>query len=171
MKKLFFIGLLAAILMIPAFATAEELFIGEPRDTQGVEPEQGAPVNWGLLWYNTVSPVRCYDTRDYFAIVPGGTTVSSRLDQLCSIPFPGAKAVHIYIAAFNAFGAGNIRGFAYNDPLPGAAILNYGQIPGLFAIGNAVTVPLCGAIGCSYDLSIWNSTTCHHTVDVLGYFD
>jgi len=170
MKKLFLIGLLAAILMIPAVVTAQELFVNEPRDTQGIELEQQGPVNWSFLQYQTVAPNRCFDTRDVFGIVFGGTTVSARLDTLCNIPWPTAKAVHIYIAAFNETGAGNLRGFAYNDPIPGAAILNYGQIPGLFAIGNAVNVPLCGTLACSFDISIWNSRTCNYTVDALGFF-
>jgi hypothetical protein len=171
MKKIFFIGLLAFILIIPGIATADDFFYPTgPRDTQGIELEDQAPISWFGLVYNAVEPVRCLNTASAIGIVPGGSVVSILLDVACGVPFPAAKAVHVYIAAFNEFGAGNIRGFAWGDPVPNAAILNYGQIPGLFAIGNAVNLPLCGAGGCAADLSIFNSTTCNYTVDLLGYY-
>lgn len=171
MKKLFFIGFLAVILIIPTIATADQVFIGGPRDVTG-EIENKAPVNWANLRYVTVTPKRCFDSRfDYFGgIVPAQTEVILALDTSCDIPWPEAKAVHINMAVFQSDGAGNLRAFAYGDPVPGTAVLNFGNIPGLFAISNAAIIPLCGQDDCFADISFWASKTCNFTVDVFGYF-
>jgi hypothetical protein len=169
MKNLFFIGLLVAILILPGIAAAEEFTVGEPRDTEGIEVG-GAPINWTNLWYETVTPVRCLNTQSSFGFIPSGSYVSLRMDTACGIPFPAAKAVHINMAVFNATGMGNLRAYAYGDSLPFAATLNYGQIPGLFAISNAAIIPLCGQIGCAYDIRFWVSRGCNFIVDVMGYF-
>ena len=170
MKKIFLIGLLAAILMIPTIATADRLAVPSPTREVTGEIEENAPINWTNLWYETVTPKRCFNTANVFGIVPAGTYVDAALQFLRGIPFPAAKAVHINIAAFNAFGPGNLRAFAYGDPLPGTSALNYGSIPGLFAIGNASIIPLCGQLSCSYDITFYNSQTCNYTVDVMGFF-
>jgi hypothetical protein len=173
MKKMLFVGLLAAMLMIPAIATAETVdevvALTPPRDVEG-EVEEGAPVNWSNLRYRTVTPVRCFNTQTSLGIVFGGTRVDADLQALCGIPWPAAKAVHGNMAVFNAGGPGNLRAYAFGDPLPFAATLNYGQIPGLFAISNAAIIPLCGQLSCSYDISFWVSRTCNFIFDAMGYF-
>jgi hypothetical protein len=169
MKKLFLIGFLAAILLIPAIVMAEEYTIGEPRDVTG-EFEEGAPINWTNLWYETVTPRRCFNTQLLYGIILSNSTVSARLNTLCGIPWPKAKAVHINMAVFNASGPGNLRAYAWGDPIPFAATLNYGSIPGLFAISNAAIIPLCGLSSCSYDIKFWVSRSCNFIVDAMGYF-
>ena len=168
MKKAIFIGFLAVIFMMPTIAMAEEFTIGEARDVACIE--EVAPVNWTNLWYQTVTPRRCLNTKTAFGIIPSGSYVSTRMDTACGIPFPTAKAVMINMAVFDAFGMGNLRAYAYGNALPFAATLNYGNIPGLYAISNAAIIPLCGQIGCAYDIRFWNSMTCNFIVDVMGFF-
>ena len=169
MKKAIFVVFLAVIFVMPTISMADRLALTPPRDVTG-EIEEGAPVNWTNLLYQTVTPKRCFNTATAFGIVGGGTIVDADLQILCGIPWPTAKAVMINMAAFNASGMGNLRAFAYGDAVPFAAVLNYGQIPGLFAISNAAIIPLCGGLACAYDISFWNSTTCNYVVDVMGYF-
>jgi hypothetical protein len=172
-----FLGFLAAIFIIPTIATADRLEATPPRvateeDLAG-EIEEVPPVNWTNLLYRTVTPIRCLNTAAQFGIVPGGWSVVSDLEVACGIPWPEAKAVHINIAVYNETGAGNLRAFAYGDPVPNAAVLNYGQIPGLFALSNAAIIPLCGqgnAAVCPYDIEFYVSRTCNFNVDAFGFF-
>ena len=168
MKKAIFIGFLAVIFVMPTIAMAGEYFVGEGRDLTGVE--EPAPVNYSNLLYRTVTPVRCLNTQTAFGIVPAGWYVHVDMDVSCGIPWPTAKAVMINMAAFNAAGMGNLRAYAYGDTLPFAAVLNYGQIPGLYALSNAAIIPLCGSITCAWDITFWVSQTCNFIVDVMGYF-
>ena len=167
--KVVFLGFLAAILIIPTIATADRLEATPPRDVTG-EIEVGPPVNWTNLLYQTVTPVRCLNTAAQFGIVPSGWSVVTDLEVACGIPWPEAKAVHINIAVYNATGAGNLRAFAYGDPVPNAAVMNYGQIPGLFALSNAAIIPLCGQLSCAYDIEFYVSRTCNFNVDAFGFF-
>jgi subtilisin family serine protease len=127
------------------------------------------------LVYFSVTPCRIADTRfsqGGSGPIIGGTQRSFYATGLCGVPFGFAKAVMINIAATNATGMGNLRAFAYPEPKPFAATSNYGIIPGLNAISNAVVVPICDANvhSCSRDLSIWVSRTTDVVIDVMGYF-
>ena len=127
------------------------------------------------LVYNPLSPCRIIDTRSSqggAGPISGGTQRNFSVTSLCGIPSGATKAVSINIAATNAVGTGNLRAFAWPGAVPSTAILNYGMVPGLTAIGNAANVPICDADvhACSWDLSIWVSRTTDIIVDVLGYF-
>ena len=167
-NKAIIIGFLAVILAMPIIAMAETFEVGEARDVMATE--EPAPVNFGNLLYVTKTPTRCLNTKTTFGIIPSGSYVSVNMTTACGVPFPTAKAVMINMAVFNATGMGNLRAYAYGSALPSAATLNYGQIPGLYAISNAAIIPLCGQIGCAYDIRFWNSRTCNFVVDVMGYF-
>ena len=127
------------------------------------------------LVYNPVSPCRIIDTRSSqggSGPISGGTQRNFSVTGLCGVPSGSAKAMSINIAATSAAGPGNLRAFAWPEAVPFAPILNYGTVPGLNAIGNAVIVPICDTDvqACSWDLSIWVSRTTDIIVDVLGYF-
>jgi hypothetical protein len=93
----------------------------------------------------------------------------------CGVPFPDAKGVFINVTAVEPTGASNnhLTVYPYNRPLPTAATLSYE--PGVFAISNAILVPLCTAFsppgGCDDDLSITNgpSASTQVVIDVTGY--
>ena len=174
MTTIVFIGLLALALIVPAFAYAENPQDQGPRDpaampTSGDVEESFVGTN---LLYFPVPPCRIIDTRVSGGPIIGGTQRNFIASGLCGIPFPQAKAVMMNIVATQSAGAGNLRAFAYPEAVPFAAVLNYGIIPGLNAIGNAAIIPICDNTThtCSYDLSIWVSTTTHVVVDVMGYF-
>lgn len=129
----------------------------------------------GGLSFEPLRPCRIIDTRiSQGGVGPiiGGTQRDFSVAGLCEIPYNTAKALMINIVSTNATGMGNLRAFAYPTPVPFAAFLNYGVIPGLNAIANAGIIPLCDTevYACPPDLSIWVSTTTDVVIDVLGYF-
>ena len=129
----------------------------------------------GALSYASVPPCRIIDTRisqGGSGPIQGGTQRNFSVAGLCDVPSGQAKAVMINISAVNTIGMGNLRAFAYPQPVPFAALLNYGIIPGLNAISNAAIIPICDTdvYSCPLDLSIWVSTTTDVVVDVMGYF-
>ena len=127
------------------------------------------------LQFTSVTPCRIVDTRisqGGAGPIPSGTQRDFIATGLCGVPSGPAKALMINISAVNATGMGNLRAFAYPKVKPFAATLNYGNIPGLYAISNAAIIPICDAdeYFCPLDLSIWVSTTTDVVVDVMGYF-
>jgi hypothetical protein len=127
------------------------------------------------LGYAPMTPCRIIDTRisqGGYGKITGGTQRNFIVTDLCGVPFGPAKALMINIAATEATGPGNLRAFAYPDPVPFAAVLNYGVIPGLNAISNAAIIPICdnNIQTCDFDLSIWVSRTTDVVIDVMGYF-
>ena len=49
MRKTIFVGLLAAIFIMPTVAMSEELFLGEPRDTMGAEIAKKYSIPYQIL--------------------------------------------------------------------------------------------------------------------------
>jgi hypothetical protein len=136
-------------------------------DAASILVTEASPPN---LLFTAVTPCRIIDTRisaGGAGPIPGGTQRNFSVVGSCGVPSV-AKALSINIASVNATGAGNLRAFAYGDAVPNTAVLNYGQIPGLFAITNAAVVPICSA--CTWNLSIFVSKTTDVVVDVMGYF-
>lgn len=174
MKKLFVIGLLAAALIIPATvavvgaeAPPKELAMRPPESNEVAGESQ--QVNWGLLWYNTINPCRVFDARNYPPKSQWYGEYIFNLQFNCPAIPTYAKAVMINVAATESTGPGNIRGYAAYDSTPNTAMLNYGIIPGLNAIGNTAAIPLCG--GCGYDLALYISRTTYFIIDAFGYYD
>jgi hypothetical protein len=190
MKKMLLIGFLAAILIIPgtnAIVGAQEDIISYP--PEGRDPEVVAAASEAAaaaesrtnLTYYAIQPCRIIDTRLIGPPIPGSTaldflvtdTISPTPGQPnCGIPFGPAKAVAVNIAATQAAGPGNLRAYAYPDPLPYAAFMNYGIIPGLTALSNYGIVNICdvAVAGCVWDMRVWVSTNTHFIVDAFGYF-
>lgn len=179
MKKLFFIGFLATILIIPTASTvvgAEEsnfIFLenGEERTQADLEAAQGVSPLGSQLRFYAIPPCRILDTRD-FGPRPSAGTYGYFAAGLCGVPFGPAKAISINTAVTESAGAGNLRHFPYPDPIPGAAYMNYGPIPGLVALSNAGIVPICDTNTdiCDVDLLTFISRATHWIVDVNGYF-
>ena len=173
MNTVVFVALLAVALILPAFVGAQDPQNQGTRDTSALssseEPGESF-VNTNLLYF-PVSPCRIIDTRSASPIT-GGTQRDFFAAGLCGIPYPAAKAVMMNITATQATGPGYLRAFAWPEAVPTAAVLNYGIIPGLNAIGNAAIIPICDndIQFCTAHLSIWVSKTTHVVVDVMGYF-
>jgi hypothetical protein len=181
MKKLFFIGFLATILIIPTASTvvgAEEpnvtfLNNGPERTQADLEAAQEVSPYGSQLRFYALPPCRILDTRNFSGPpLPAGVYIYYAAG-LCGVPFGPAKAISINTAVTQSTGPGNLRHFPYPDPIPGAAYMNYGPIPGLVALSNAGIVPICDtntdACGAA-DLSTFISRATHFIVDVNGYF-
>ena len=136
------------------------------------------------LVYTPVAPCRILDTR--FAGGPIATNTRRAFQVAGSVGFPGqggnpggcgvpfgpATTAFINIVAVNSSGSGNLRAFAYPQPTPFAASLNYGVIPGLNAIANGLAVPICDPSSgpCAFDLYIYSAAASTNVVvDVVGY--
>jgi hypothetical protein len=136
-----------------------------------------------------VPPCRVFDTRVGGGIVAANTTrhfviagtpglvnLSSQGGSAsgCGIPLgntdPLAAAVALNLVAVTPAGAGNLRAWEFDQPIPSASVLNYANVPAL-NIANGVIVPIAGVGSTLYDLSIRADVAATHVVgDVTGYF-
>ena len=151
-KKVIISGFLAFILMMP---TSAAIVRAQDRETpqKGVETlEEVVPSPAPNMKYYTVAPCRVLDTRygtgissnsNLFGPVFSGNTITFWTTEFCNVPYPEAKAVHVNIAAVYPTGPGFLTAYAHGTPRPQAAVLNFGNVFGLNAISNAVTVPIC----------------------------
>lgn len=92
----------------------------------------------------------------------------------CGVPAgsatPNAPAVVINFIAVNPSGAGNLRAWAWGQPIPNASVLNYASVSGL-NIANGVVVPIAGTNVVPADLHIQADVSGTDVVaDVMGYF-
>ena len=155
----------------------------------GVTGVAAAQTSGDPLGYVPVSPCRVVDTRLIGA--PPGTPLkgdeerSFRLRDTslsyqggaaagCGIPAE-ARAAILNIVAVAPTGGGFIRVWAHSNPMPVAAVLNYGAVAGLPAIANGTSVPICDTNtdpeGCLADFRVFNRLSVTHlVVDVVGYF-
>jgi len=138
------------------------------------------------LIFVPVSPCRIVDTR-----LAGGAIAANSMRSFlvtgstgfegqggkaggCGIPqgamTPLAAAVVINFVAVGPQGAGDLRAWAYAQPKPLAAVLNYANVPGL-NIANGIVVPIAGTSDQPDDLSVSTDVSGTHLVaDVTGYF-
>jgi hypothetical protein len=93
----------------------------------------------------------------------------------CGVPSgaaePVAAAVMINFVAIQAEGSGNLRAWAYGQPVPLASVINYDNLAQFFNIANGLVVPIAGTNTVPADLSVradFNAT--HLVADVTGYF-
>jgi archaellum component FlaG (FlaF/FlaG flagellin family) len=96
-------------------------------------------------------------------------------DGGCGLPpggaEPDAAAVVINFVAVTPEGSGNLRAWAYGQPVPLAAVINYDNLGPFFSIANGIIVPIDGTTSVPADLSVradFNAT--HLVADVTGYF-
>lgn len=92
----------------------------------------------------------------------------------CGIPagtaVPSSPAVVVNFVAVSPAGPGNLRAWAWGQPIPNASVLNYAVVPGL-AIANGVIVPIAGTSAVPADLHIQADVNSTHVVaDITGYF-
>lgn len=94
----------------------------------------------------------------------------------CGVPAgatqPLAAAVMVNIVAIDAEGAGNMRAWEFNQPMPNASSINYQRLsPNPMNIANGLIVPIAGISSLASDLSVMASfSRVHLVVDVAGYF-
>jgi hypothetical protein len=147
------------------------------------------------LMFNSVAPCRIVDTR----LATGGAlaanetrtfhVVGSTSDFVgqgghaggCGLPGftapgrPQVQAVLINFVAVRAAGAGDLRGWASDGPVPNAAILNYAKVTdqtsaGPLNIANAIGLPVRQDVE-GGDISIKADVSGTHVVaDVVGYW-
>jgi hypothetical protein len=162
------IGFLTFILLMPTInAIVGAAEIGIPPEGRTSFVSDVTPASGDMKYY-TVTPCRILDTRSGSPI-SAGSTINFKVAGLCGVPYPAAKAVMVNIAATNTTGPGHLRAFAWGTSTPFAAVLNYGTISGLNAISNASIIPICES-SCTWDMSIYSSSTTDVVVDVMGYF-
>jgi len=136
------------------------------------------------LVYTPVTPCRIIDTRVMGAggpivpMVPRDFLVSGTVNFPaqggtaggCAVP-EGATGAMLNLVAVNPSGAGDLRAWAFGQPVPGASIINYAAGAGL-NIANGVAVPLCdpATSGCTFDVSVQADVSgTQLVVDVLGF--
>ncbi|MFP5288869.1 MAG: hypothetical protein ACLGI9_24240, partial [Thermoanaerobaculia bacterium] len=100
---------------------------------------------------------------------PQGGTING-----CGVPAgteePNAPAVVVNFVAVSPGGPGNLRAWAWGQPIPNASVLNYARVPGL-AIANGVVVPIAGTNQVPADMHMQADVNGTHVVaDVTGYF-
>jgi hypothetical protein len=141
------------------------------------------------LGYFPIAPCRLVDTRRIgpppgMPLLPGEvrsfrvkvSDLSAQGGSGTGCPVPGTvTAALINFTAGGAAGAGHLRAWPYHaPPPPGSSLLNYGAVPGLPAIANAVAVGICDARGsqpCHFDFSVQaNAAAVHLVADIVGYF-
>jgi hypothetical protein len=94
----------------------------------------------------------------------------------CGVPAgatqPVAAAVMLNLVAIDAEGAGNMRAWEFNQPMPNASSINYQRLsPNPMNIANGLIVPISGLSTLDFDLSVMASFSRVHLVaDVSGYF-
>jgi hypothetical protein len=135
----------------------------------------------GDLVFTPVAPCRIFDTRAAAAGilvagvvrnfgVNGDMTAQGGSSTGCGIPVD-PLAVVFNLAAVTPTGAGNIRAWAYSDPVPTAAALNYNPTNTSPALSNMITVPVCYVCGTGLDISLRSDAANVHAVgDIVGYF-
>ena len=149
---------------------------------QGVGANPAPPLlAIGQLYY-PLDPCRIVDTRlgtgIYQGPVVGGTTSSFHTKDAVQIELQGgntggcgvpatATALVLNITAAQQAGNGFLTAFPADAPRPLASILNFSSA---HAIANSTILPVCTSV-CTFDLSIYASTTTQVIVDVMGYFD
>ncbi|HEY7511252.1 MAG TPA: hypothetical protein VIG50_13415, partial [Vicinamibacteria bacterium] len=146
------------------------------------EPSVLGDANRDLV-FTPVAPCRAIDTRfaaggKLVAGVPRDFDIAGTLSDQggltdCLIPFGPATAIAVNLVAVAPSGAGNLRAWAFGDPVPNAAVLNYGVVSGLGALANGVILPLCNPASatCTRDLTIRADVGDVHLVaDVTGYY-
>ncbi len=139
------------------------------------------------LVFTPVVPCRIVDTRLGGGVMVGGTArpffvagtsgfpTQGGTTGGCHVPV-GATAAVLNIVAVTPGGPGNLRAYAYDEPLPApptAAVLNFGSVNGLPAIANGAIVPLCDPLSmtCTFDMIIFAAvSSLDVVVDVAGYF-
>jgi hypothetical protein len=170
-------GVGLALALAPA-ALGQEIMPG-PQLAQALGGEP--PSSSSRLSYVKVAPCRIIDTRLAGGSLAPAAPRAFRVTGIdftgqggaaagCNVPFGPAAAALINFVAVNPVGAGNLRAWSYEDPIPTASILNYTSG---FNIANAVVVPICGLpIGsCPSDFRVQADVSGAHLVaDVLGYF-
>jgi hypothetical protein len=131
------------------------------------------------LSFFPLTPCRLFDTRLAAAgiLVAGaprtfavnGSLTSQGGDAAgCGVPVDPA-AVAVTLAAVTPTGAGNIRAWAYLDPVPTASAINFSTA--LPAIANTTIIPVCPACGAGLDIQLRADASNVHAVgDVVGYF-
>jgi hypothetical protein len=142
------------------------------------------------LVYTPVTPCRALDTRlsAEGAVAPGAPRTflvagTERFEAQggkaggCGVPLGPATAIAVNLTVVQPGGNGHLRGWAAGSPPPPppTSVLNFGIVPGLGALANAVVLPICdeGALGgpCASDLQLQAYGSSTHVVgDVLGYF-
>jgi hypothetical protein len=130
------------------------------------------------LVFTPLAPCRIIDTRSAGGPIAAGTTrdfdVAGALSGQggapdCGGPEGRATAVAVNLVAVNPAGAGNLRAWAFGQPVPTASVINYGS----GNIANAVVLPICNpAAGtCTRDFTVRADASATQLVaDVVGYF-
>jgi hypothetical protein len=130
--------------------------------------------------YFTVPPCRIVDTRlaggpiaagtirDFHVKGTSGFSGQGGNSSGCGIPTT-AEAAMVNIVAVNPAGAGDLRAWAFSQPVPASSVLNYAVISGL-NIANGIALPVCVG-SCSFDLKIQADVSATDVlVDIVGYF-
>ena len=130
------------------------------------------------LVFTPLAPCRIIDTRAAGGAIAAGATrdfdVAGALSGQggapdCGVPEGRASAVAVNLVAVNPAGAGNLRAWAFGQPVPTASVINYGS----GNIANAIVLPICNpAAGpCSRDFTVRADVSATQLVaDVVGYF-
>jgi hypothetical protein len=130
------------------------------------------------LVFTPLPPCRIIDTRSAGGPIAAGTTrdfdVAGALSGQggapdCGVPQGRATAVAVNLVAVNPGGAGNLRAWAFGQPVPTASVINYGS----GNIANAVVLPICNpaASPCTKDFTVQADVSATQLVaDVVGYF-
>jgi hypothetical protein len=115
-------------------------------------------------------------TRDFRVVGTTGFEAQGGKAGGCGVPAgatqPLAAAVMLNIVAIEAEGAGNMRAWEFNQPMPNASSINYQHLsPNPMNIANGLIVPISGISSLASDLSVMASFSRVHLVaDVSGYF-
>jgi hypothetical protein len=114
------------------------------------------------------------ETRSYLVNGSTGFLAQGGNGGGCGIPAdavpPSATAAVLNFVAVAPQGPGDLRAWAYGQPKPLAAVLNYAQVTGL-NIANGVVVPVAGSSLNPADLNVSTDVSgTHLVVDVTGYF-
>lgn len=166
-------------------ATAVATQDGEP---QNVTAQAVGDATSDLLFV-PLDPCRIIDTRlstggkmepnavrDFRVVGTTGFEAQGGKAGGCGVPAgatqPVAAAVMLNLVAVDAEGAGNMRAWEFNQPMPNASSINYQRLsPNPMNIANGLIVPISGLSTLSSDLSVMASFSRVHLVaDVAGYF-
>ncbi|MGH9335918.1 MAG: hypothetical protein ACRD21_19460, partial [Vicinamibacteria bacterium] len=137
------------------------------------------------LVFTPVTPCRLFDTRLAGGALSPGVTRTFGVNGTpgfpgdlsgqggsasdCGIPVD-PLAVAVTLTAVSPAGNGNIRAFAFGDPVPLASSLNYA--PPTSALANTTIFPVCDGCGTGLDVDIQANVSAVHLVgDVVGYFE
>lgn len=135
------------------------------------------------LVFTPVAPCRIIDTRSAVAGiltagvvrtfgVNGNMSAQGGSTTGCGIPVD-PLAVVVNLAAINGSGsptgAGNVRAWRHNDPVPTAVVLNYNASN--TTLSNMVVIPVCFSCGTLLDISLRSDVSNVHVVgDIVGYY-